>query len=155
MNFRLVKDEEITLDLLEEHPAWGQYYEPNDVATLVECNFSQDEVSTMLERVGWSDEYWFPIPLGTEMGKFQFEVRKAEIISQKKYSLSGYLFNDGHSIGIYGKKEEWIVNLSLLDLHQDELPALLNDLDIKESALLPLEIRVPSEGIVLRNWGAS
>ena len=153
MKFKLVKSEEITQQLLDEHSAWAQYYDPDDVESLVELEYDRSNVVKQLENVGWSDNYWFPIPHGTKIGIFQFEIRKAEFSTRNGKSLVGYYCDHGHAIGLYGKSQEWLVNLNLLDSHTKELPALLQDLGLNENTLLPLEVQIPSERIKISGWG--
>lgn len=107
MKFKLIKYTELNRKYFEESLTWAQYYEPDDIDTLEELGFDRKVVSSQLESVGWSDEYWFAIPDKTKVGSFMFEHRKANFITKSGKNLSGYVVNSGHCVCLFGEKKEW------------------------------------------------
>jgi len=53
---------------------WAQYYEPEDIETLVKLGFAKKLVTEKYEGVGYPDEYWFPIPDDTTVDIYKFDV---------------------------------------------------------------------------------
>jgi hypothetical protein len=148
--FELIRHRDLTAQSLRRHPAWAQYYEPGDVESLAALGYDREEVRAGLEACGWSDDFWFPIPSGTPWETFQFEVRLAHFSGAFEGQRCGYIVEGKHSIGLFGRSNEWIVNLNLLDVLEDELPELREDLDLApDSPLLPLEVWVPSDQLTL------
>ena len=98
MKFKLLKYTDLTRKSFKESLTWAQYYEPDDIDTLEELGFDRTNVSSELERVNWSDEYWFPVPEETKIGEFMFEYRKAIFQTSTGKALEGYVVNSGHCI---------------------------------------------------------
>lgn len=145
MNFKLVRD--IDRQALEEWPAWGQYYKLGDVDLLAKFGYERTIVVAAIEAVGWSDDYWFPIPHEAPVGTFEFEHRRALFHTKDGIEIQGYVYNFGHSIGLFGRRETWIINDSLLDLFEEERSAILEDLQINpEADLLPLRFDIEALG---------
>ena len=145
MNFRLTK--KVSKADFEACKAWAQYYEPDDIEELAKLGYEKGIVRKEIEAVNWSDDYWFPIPEETPVGTFQFEKRKTKFKSTSGKEFSGYVFNRGHSIGLWGENEEWIINENLLDMYEDEKTAIHRGLSINESEdLLPLEYSIEALG---------
>lgn len=154
MDFTLIHSAELTCERFEQFPAWAQYYEPGDIELLSGLGVDPKMARDLIEDAGWSDEYWFPIPEGAKIGTFQFEHRRAIFHTSSGKELYGYFVNSGHAIGIFGKAQEWIININLLDLHKEEIEELREDLEMKEGEpILPVQITVPSEGINIQCWG--
>lgn len=145
MDFKLVKD--VDAHTLDEWPAWAQFYERRDIDTLANHGCDREAVQVALEAVGWSDDYWFPIPEGAPLGAFEFEHRKALFRTPDGVEISGYVYNSGHSIGLFGRSDIWVINEDFLDLYEDERPAILEDLEIGVGVdLLPLEFEMEELG---------
>lgn len=148
MKFELIKYTELNRKNFEESLTWAQYYEPDDIDTLEELGFDRKEVSTELEKVGWSDEYWFAIPDETKIGSFMFEHRKANFITKSGKNLGGYVVNSGHCVCLFGVEKEWDININLLDLLEEEISDLKADVGLAGSEkLLPLEVSIPFKGV--------
>lgn len=144
MNFELKKYPEHWMKLFEVSNAWAQYYEPGDIDTLVELGFDRDDVQLKIERTGWSDDYWFPIPESTDFGSFMFEHRAARFETASGKTSNGYVVNRGHCICLFGSRQEWSININLLDLLQEELAELKSDIGLSENEqLLPIQVNVP------------
>ena len=62
MKFDLVHYSKLNRESFSKCQTWAQYYEPDDIETLVDLGFNRNTVKTALENVGWSDEYWFAVP---------------------------------------------------------------------------------------------
>jgi len=151
MEFELVKYSDLNRDRFVEHSTWAQYYEPDDIETLSSLGYSKEHVKLMIEFVGWSDDYWFPIPDETEVGLFQFEHRRANLKTPSGKVFDGYVINNGHSVCLFGKSQEWVINLNLLDLLQDEICDLRIDLGMdKDEELLPLEVKIIPKNKLLK-----
>jgi len=143
MKFKLVKYTDLNRKSFKESLTWAQYYEPDDIDTLEELGFDRTNVSSELERVNWSDEYWFPVPEKTKIGEFMFEYRKAIFQTSTGKALEGYVVNAGHCICIFGKIKEWSININLLDLLEEEINELKVDVGLnKKESLLPLEVNI-------------
>lgn len=141
--FKLVKH--IGKEALSEWPAWGQYHEPGDIDSLVECGYDREGVRSKIEATGWSDAYWFPIPDGVIEGTFAFEVRRTSFRTPKGKGIQGYICDGGHAIGLFGQNQEWIINANLLDMFEEERVEMLRDLGLDpEEELLPLEYEHPA-----------
>ncbi|MFK8012150.1 MAG: hypothetical protein AB8B80_08935 [Marinicellaceae bacterium] len=148
MKFTLIKYTDLNRKNFEESLTWAQYYEPDDIDTLEELGFDRKVVTTELEKVGWSDEYWFAVPEETEDGSFMYEHRKANIITKSGKQLSGYVVNSGHCVCLFGAEKEWSININLLDLLEEEICDLKADVGLTESEeLLPLKVSIPFKGI--------
>ncbi|WP_213609391.1 hypothetical protein [Pseudoalteromonas sp.] len=148
MKFELIKYTDLNRKYFEESLTWAQYYEPEDIDTLEELGFDRKVVSAELEKIGWSDEYWFAVPEDTKIGSFMFEHRKADFITKSGKHLSGYVVNSGHCVCIFGAEREWDININLLDLLEEEIGELKDDVGLaKSEELLPLEVRIPFKGV--------
>ena len=145
MQFDLVKFSELNKTHFEKASTWAQYYEPEDINALEEMGFNGLHVTQALENVGWSDDYWFAVPDNTPIGTFSFEYRKAQFKTKSGMTLNGYVVNSGHCICLYGAKQEWDININLLDLLEDEEYELKADLGLSvDDDLLPLKVKVLS-----------
>lgn len=145
MKFELIKFDQLNQDCFDKFSTWAQYYEPDDIETLQSLGFDKSEVSRELEAVGYSDDYWFPIPNETSVGSFQFEHRKATFRTTGGIKLDGYVVNSGHAIGLFGANEEWVLNSNLLDTLEEEINDLKSDLGLnKNNELLPLKVIIPA-----------
>lgn len=148
MKFELIKYTDLNRKHFEESLTWAQYYEPDDIETLEELGFDRQVVSAELEKVGWSDEYWFAVPEETKVGSFMFEHRKANFVTESGKKIDGYVVNSGHCICLFGAEKEWDININLLDLLEEEIDDLRVDVGLKESEkLLPLEARISFKGV--------
>ncbi|MBW4965687.1 hypothetical protein KZZ04_04815 [Pseudoalteromonas sp. CR1] len=148
MKFKLIKYTDLNRNNFDESLTWAQYYEPSDIDTLEELGFDREIVTKEFEKVGWSDEYWFAVPEETEDGSFMFEHRKASFTTKSGKLLSGYVVNSGHCVCIFGAEEEWSINISLLDLLEEEIGDLKADIGLAESEeLLPLKVSIPFKGV--------
>jgi hypothetical protein len=144
MTFTLIHETKLSRESYNTHLAWAQYYEPSDIDTLAALGFDRSLVEQKISSTGWSDEYWFPIPAGAPRGSFQFEYRKGVFTVPNGNRYNGYVVNEGHAVCLFGKKEDWIINLSLLDLLDGELVELKKDLALVEADnVLPLRVDVP------------
>ena len=145
MKFRLINN--VDREALLEWPVWGQYYQPGDIDSLAECGYDKDLVRSSIEATGWSDDYWFPVPDGTAVGKFTFEIRRAYFRHRKGNEFFGYVFNQGHAIGLFGHEDVWIINSNVLDWFDEDLPRALLDLGLQPNdKLLPVEYCLPELG---------
>jgi hypothetical protein len=89
MKFYLKKTHELTEEDFEFSQVWAEYYEPDDIGGLVNLGYDLQEVQSELEKVDYSDEYSFPIPLDPpEPFKYIFFAIKAQLASGK--ILKGY-----------------------------------------------------------------
>ena len=148
MKFELIKYTDLNRKHFEESLTWAQYYEPDDIDTLEELGFDRKVVSEELEKVGWSDEYWFAVPEGTKIGSFMFERRKANFKTKSGKQLDGYVVNSGHCVCLFGAEKEWNININLLDLLEEEISDLRIDIGLQKSEkLLPLEVCIPFKGV--------
>lgn len=148
MKFELIIYSDLNRKHFKESHTWAQYYEPDDISTLGELGFDRKAVSTELENVGWSDDYWFAVPDETEIGSFMFEHRKANFITKSGKQLSGYVVNSGHCVCLFGAEREWDININLLDLLEEEIGDLKADVGLAESEkLLPLDVSIPFKGV--------
>jgi len=145
MKFELIKFDQLNQSCFARFSTWAQYYEPDDIETLQNLGFDKSEISRELEVVGYSDDYWFPIPNETRIGSFQFEQRKAIFKTPGGINLDGYVVNSGHAIGLFGANEEWVLNINLLDALEEEIDDLKSDLGLnKNNELLPLKVIIPA-----------
>lgn len=147
MDFRLLATRELGLSVYRQHSAWAQYYEPGDIERLEKVGYVAREVRRMIEATNWSDDFWFPIPENSQPGTFQFERRCAHIELRNGVTVEGYVENEGHSICLFGETKEWVINANLLELHEEELPALRLDLGLDLcAAILPAHVEVHCMG---------
>ena len=145
MLFKLVRN--VDQQALHEWPAWGQYYVPSDIESLVAFGYDRETVRSALKAVGWSDDYWFPIPDHAPVGTFEFEHRQALFHTRDGVAIEGYVYNSGHSIGLFGRSEVWVINSDFLDLFEDEKSEILRDLQLPpETDLLPLSYNIRALG---------
>lgn len=148
MKFELIKYTDLNRKYFEKSLTWAQYYEPDDIDTLEELGFNRKVVTTELDNIGWSDEYWFAVPEETKIGSFMFEHRKANFITKSGIHLSGYVVNSGHCVCLFGAESEWDININLLDLLEEEIDDIKADLGLAESEeLLPLKVSIPFKGV--------
>ena len=148
MKFKLIKYSEFNRKHFEESLTWAQYYEPNDIDTLQGLGVDRHEVSRELERVGWSDDYWFPVPDKTQIGSFMFEFRKANFTANCGRQLNGYMVDSGHCICLFGTNKEWTININLLDHLEEEIGILKADVGLSDNEkLFPIEVNVPFKGL--------
>lgn len=144
MKFELIKFDQLNKDSFAKFSTWAQYYEPDDIETLQKLGFDKSEVSRTLEAVGYSDDYCFPIPNKTSIGSFQFEHRKAIFRTSDDINLNGYVVNSGYAIDLFGAKEEWILNINILETLEEKINGLKLDLGLnKNNELLPLKVIIP------------
>jgi hypothetical protein len=100
--------------------------------------------SSELEKKEWSDEYWFPVPDETKIGSFMFEYRKAIFKSSSGKNLDDYSLDSGHCFCLFGAKNEWSININLLDLLDEEIDELKVDIGLGiDEDLLPLDVSTP------------
>ncbi|MCJ8313104.1 MAG: hypothetical protein HRU38_21845 [Saccharospirillaceae bacterium] len=148
MKIKLLHVSEINRYVFDKSLTWAQYYEPSDIDTLVNLGYDRTDVTSQLKIIGWSDEYWFPVPNTTDIGSFMFEYRKAKFKTLSGKVLDGFLINSGHAITLFGNKKDWSVNVNLLNLLKKNIAEVKDDLglNVKEN-LLPLEVQVSFKGI--------
>ena len=123
-------------EALEAWRAWGQYYEPGDIDVLAELGYDREVVRGAIEATGWSDDYWFPIPSGTPVGTFQFEVRRMTFKTPDDLEIEGWVNDSGHAVVLLGKSEEWGINAGLMDLYEEEKGRMLEDLGLAAGTVL-------------------
>jgi len=145
MHFKLIDN--VDKEALLEWPAWGQYDEPDDIESLVGLGYDRELVRSRIEATGWSDRYWFPIPEGAPPGMFRYEQRRAYFHNSKGRRFAGYVMDEGHAIGLFGKSREWLINVGLLSLFDAEKAGACADLGLESGEdLLPLFYEVHGQG---------
>jgi len=138
IEFQLIR--ELTRECFRDHPVWAQYYEPGDIDTLEELGYERQIVTDMIKAVGWSDNYWFPIPADSPVGRFMFEVRRTSFESLSGDNFEGYVFNDGYSIGLFGHTDYWVINENLLKSYEADKASINQDIGVTTGfELLPLQ----------------
>ncbi|PCJ99121.1 MAG: hypothetical protein COA45_06680 [Zetaproteobacteria bacterium] len=140
MKFKLVKRTDFNREKFKESLTWAQYEEPTDIDMLAELGFDREDVTAELEKVGWSDEYFFPVPEETRFSTFVCEYRKAVFKMSSGKMLDGYVVNSGHCIYLFGTHQEWGINMHHLDMLEEEIKELKIDVGIQQNeCLLPLK----------------
>ena len=75
MKFILIHRNKFNLKHLQEHPIWAEYYEPEDIKTIEEWGIEKKFLIQEFEKIGYSDEYLFPVldSEDTDCFKFTYE----------------------------------------------------------------------------------
>ena len=128
MNFALIDRLNLTPKLFEEHPVWVEYYEPEDINRMVLDGFNRHLVESELKKVGYSDDYIFPLVNYQNKSPHEFTLYKANVeINRNNYSA--YLFvTEGcvSSFSIYVKDEWYPININYFDKSDNkELSSIL------------------------------
>ena len=148
MKFDLVKYTALSRENFKQASTWAQYYQPEDIETLVQLGYERNEVTKTLEAVGWSDEYWFVVPDKADIGSFMFEYRKARFTTPADKKISGFVVDSGHCICLFGSKSEWVININLLDMLNEEINEIMEDIGLQPNdALLSLKVEVLAKNI--------
>ncbi len=138
MKFFLKKTNELTEEDFESSQIWGEYYEPDDISGLVNLGYDLKEVQSELEKVDYSDEYSFHIPLdSTEPFNYIFFAIKAQLASGK--ILKGYCTSN--ITVLFHSDDKYIFNPNLKDR------ALETEKKIKkaiscESTIFPIQVEI-------------
>jgi hypothetical protein len=138
VNFQLRPKSEVTRELLDEYPVWAEYYEPSDVDSICEWGVPRDLVVGMLEKVGWSDEFIFPVLRFTDSARFQFFYALASFRTPSGCELVGYAFNEGPtSIGVFFDGHHLVLNQCAPEISEEDESILKSA--IRHSSIYPLE----------------
>jgi hypothetical protein len=148
MNFKFVNLSELSASLFEEHPIWASYYEPDDIDAITNWGINRNEVVEKLEKIGYSDDYIFPMLSIDNEYPFKFEYYKASFELPSGEMLSGYMVGTkARAIGIFTDKEHYVLNINLKKSALDDEKNILKDIGSNAKVMFPLIIRVNSLGL--------
>lgn len=147
MEFELVASKDLTLELFQKHGVWAQYNNSEDIDSLELLGHDREMVEFMIKSVGWSDDFWFPIPNSVKPCIFQFEMRFAQFITPRGTRLWGAVYNRGHAIYLFGKSRGWGINKLMPEMFKHKQSKLKKDIGISsEEEILPLIVKVECDG---------
>ncbi len=114
MKFELVHRQKLSQALFEKHPAWVEYYEPDDIERMVSEGFDFGEIKSALDDVGYSDDYLMPLINYSKPSPFEFTLYKSKVDLNDNI-LPSYLFvmeNRVNSMTILYERERYTLNFS-------------------------------------------
>lgn len=122
MKLELIHCEQLSPTLLERHPVWAEYYEPDDEDRMVEDGFDREEVRRELNRTGYSDEYLIPLINYDKSSPYEFTMYKARITVNGTKDLCAALFvmeGKVNSVSVFVGDERFVLNLSDFDFSDE------------------------------------
>jgi hypothetical protein len=135
-NFHLKPAESLSSCDFDEMPLWAGYYEPDDVDEIVRWGVPEAHVRAELDRIGWEDDHYFPLPL---------EAVQSDWMRGKLYAVTA-TFPDGvQCTGYVGEDHRYLV--VFIDGEQRVVSSLLPEIPHG----LPLPIRV-SNRVTGEQW---
>jgi hypothetical protein len=120
----------------DQKPLWAGYYEPDDIGEIVRWGVPEADVRAALDRVGWEDDHYFPLPA---------EALQSDWMRGKLYAVTatfpdgtqqtGYVGEDRSYLVVFTEKGQRVVSSLLTEIVHD----------------LPLPIRV-SNRVTGEQW---
>ena len=108
-------------------PLWAGYYEPDDVNEIIRWGYSESEVRAALDRIGWEDDHYFPLPV---------EAVASDWMRGKLYAVTATFPGGAQHTGYVGEDHRYLAVFT--ESGERVASALLPEIDHG----LPLPIRV-------------
>jgi hypothetical protein len=89
--FTLIHGDHLSKRHFEQHPAWANYEEPNNIEQIVSWGVERAAVVAELERVKYSDEFIFPVLRTHPLLDFRLLYLKAEFTAADGSQFAGYV----------------------------------------------------------------
>jgi hypothetical protein len=102
---------ELTEQDFRDHAVWAEYYEPDDISTLVSLGYNESEVRIELERIGYSDSHAFPLP--PRAGREPFQYLFLAVRARTAGGSDLYGFVTGACLALYHAGECYRMNEAL------------------------------------------
>ncbi|WP_075344537.1 hypothetical protein [Tenacibaculum agarivorans] len=146
MKFELKHINDLTPTDFIKHNIWVQYYSGDEIDFIEEEGYDRKEVESKLEKVNWSDEYWFKSLTTRAVTPYMFTRYYAQFELPNKKIIDGYieyteysgiqnycLYVDGEFIGL---------NIHHSDMNQEDEMKLKYKLSLNE--LYPMIVKCSS-----------
>lgn len=142
--FTLIHNHTLTSHHFEEHPAWADYSEPDDIETIVSWGIEKAEIVKQLEMVNYSDEYVFPVLHTDPLPNFRFLYLRAEFTSAEGTRFTGYVLGQHpYCVGLFFGNEVFTFNSGLLDMARESLTRLRKTLRHPLAPFFPIHYSTP------------
>ena len=138
--FKLVHRHDLSRKHYEEHPAWADYSEPDDIEEIVSWGIPRDEISNCLQQCTRTDaEYFFQVLRTDPLPSFRFLHLRASIIAADGTGFSGYVVGEHpYCVALFFGEHEFGFNVSLPDFAELELARLRRIAGLPLSPFFPL-----------------
>jgi hypothetical protein len=142
--FTLINVNDLSRQHFEQYPAWADYSEPDDIDSIVSWGVDREEVIEQLERVGYSDEFVFPVLRTEPLPSFRFLFLRADFVSADGTRFTGYVIGqDPYCVAVFYGEKEFVFNDSLPDLGEEELARLRQWSKLPLKPFFPLRYSTP------------
>ena len=123
--FTLIQRHDLSQHHFEQHPAWADYSEPNDIKEIVDWGVERDSVVAELERVHYSDEFVFPVLRTDPLPSFRFLYLRAEFTAADGSWFAGYVIGEHpYCVAVFHGDKQFKFNVNLPDFAEQELARL-------------------------------
>ena len=123
--FTLIHGHDLSRDHFEQHPAWADYSEPDDIEEIVSWGLERAKIVEQLERVRYSDEFVFPVLRTDPLPSFRFLYLRAEFTAADGSRFVGYVIGQHpYCVAVFHGDEQFTFNANLPDMADEELARL-------------------------------
>ena len=142
--FTLIHGHDLSRQHFEQHPAWADYSEPEDIEEIVSWGVERAAVVEQLERVRYSDEFVFPVLRTEPLPSFRFLFLRANFVSADGTRFTGYVIGQNpYCVAVFYGDDEFAFNANLPDLGEQELARLRQSSKLQLEPFFPLRYSTP------------
>jgi len=146
MKFELKHRDDLNPKDFIKHNIWVQYYSAGEIDFIEEEGYNRKEVESKLEKVDWSDEYWFKSFPYKEVTPYMFTRYYAQFELPNKKIIDGYIefteYSGVQNYSLYVDGEFIGLNVHHSEMNEEDEVELKHKLNLDE--LYPMIVKCSS-----------